>query len=695
MRRFTVLLALALAFAVASSLHARQARDPRAEVALQAAIKTETIDGDLKKAIDMYRALAARKDQPAVAAQALLRMGQCHEKLGDAEARKAYEQLLRDFAEQKEAAGQARIRLARLSGARSRTLGTRQVAIVSDWGPYGIQALSPDGRSLAFVDNLRGCVTMRNVGTGEEWRLARPPVVAGAAIGIAFSPDGRQVATTWVDMSEAAVAAFSSDKVRWALVVSGIDGTGPRVLWTGVGAAYPRVTWLADGKRLLIASTDLKLRNVALQLFPVSGGPPQTAGPSFDLQGLGALAPSPDGRFVAYAKHEEEQSGTSLMVRDLETGVDRRVADRARGGGEPTWTRDGKAVLYLDVHAGSGDLWMARVENGVPQGEPRLVKADLGDAVPIGIANDGTLYYRTRATMMADEVAEIDPATGKLAGTPRVLRPFRQGESCGHDWMPDGTAFVYASRATAGSSAGCTLLVVHPLDGGRERIVSTDLTALQHPRVSPDGSFALVYGTKGQQGYSTYRVDMTTGATAVAAEGYAEWSPDGKGIYVATVASDESWYRVVYRDLHTAAETERFRSAPPQAINIFFDDFAPSRDGVLSMIVVSDTSNGRQAIVAAPGDQTHAVFSTAGPDILTCIAWTADGQSLWVLRRKADRPSVRELLRAPINGGPPVSTGLVGDVDGLRAHPDGRRLLMTVGKSGSEIWALENFLPGA
>ena len=57
--------------------------------------KKEMVDGDLKGAIDLYERILAQfssSDRAAVA-KALVRMGQCYEKLGSAEARKAYDVL--------------------------------------------------------------------------------------------------------------------------------------------------------------------------------------------------------------------------------------------------------------------------------------------------------------------------------------------------------------------------------------------------------------------------------------------------------------------------------------------------------------------------------------------------------------------------------------------------------------------------
>ena len=78
---------------------ARPAAQSSAAVALRAAMETETVRGDLKAAIEQYRALAKNPDR-AIAAQALVRMAGCHQKLGDAQAKAIYEQVVRDFGDQ-------------------------------------------------------------------------------------------------------------------------------------------------------------------------------------------------------------------------------------------------------------------------------------------------------------------------------------------------------------------------------------------------------------------------------------------------------------------------------------------------------------------------------------------------------------------------------------------------------------------
>ena len=117
-----VFTAAVMCLALSAAHSAQQTRDNRAEVALQAAIKIETIDGDLKAAIEAYRKVAAtyEGDRP-VAARALVRMGQCYEKLGEAQAKEAravYGRVVRDFADQADVVAPARVRLAALGDAR-------------------------------------------------------------------------------------------------------------------------------------------------------------------------------------------------------------------------------------------------------------------------------------------------------------------------------------------------------------------------------------------------------------------------------------------------------------------------------------------------------------------------------------------------------------------------------------------------
>ena len=91
-----------------------KAQSPRtAEVQMKAAQQKAEVEGDLKGAIEEYKKVVATAgSNRALAAEALVRMADCYQKLGDAEAQAIYERLVRDFGDQKDAVAAARTQLA-------------------------------------------------------------------------------------------------------------------------------------------------------------------------------------------------------------------------------------------------------------------------------------------------------------------------------------------------------------------------------------------------------------------------------------------------------------------------------------------------------------------------------------------------------------------------------------------------------
>ena len=174
MRKF--LAVLVMAGALATGIGSGQ-QTGRQEVALQAAIRKETVEGDLKGAIEQYKKIAAQPDAGrATVATALLRMGQCYEKLGNAEARTAYERVVRDFADQAEIVAQARVRLAALAGtARTAAAGaTKDLTLTKIYaGSAYAASISPDGKRLALIrpELSSRDIWIRDIATGKEVRL--------------------------------------------------------------------------------------------------------------------------------------------------------------------------------------------------------------------------------------------------------------------------------------------------------------------------------------------------------------------------------------------------------------------------------------------------------------------------------------------------------------------------------------------
>src|SRR5262249_21431023 len=90
------------------------------EALLGAAIHQEEAEGNLEAAIVNYKKfLAQYANNRPLAAKAQYHLGLAYEKLGNAEARKTYEQVVRNYADQSEVVADARRHLATLEGVRS------------------------------------------------------------------------------------------------------------------------------------------------------------------------------------------------------------------------------------------------------------------------------------------------------------------------------------------------------------------------------------------------------------------------------------------------------------------------------------------------------------------------------------------------------------------------------------------------
>ncbi len=119
----TALVSAALVLAGTSFVLAQRvdvSRTDTPEVVLKTAVNLELVDGQPNAAVQRYREIATRfkATNRRVAAQALLHAARSYEKIASSEARVVYAELLRDFADQPEAA-EARTRLGAVRGARS------------------------------------------------------------------------------------------------------------------------------------------------------------------------------------------------------------------------------------------------------------------------------------------------------------------------------------------------------------------------------------------------------------------------------------------------------------------------------------------------------------------------------------------------------------------------------------------------
>jgi len=656
-------------------------KNDQAELALKAAIKTETVDGDLRSAIEQYKKIAAQTGAGrATVATVLLRMGQCHEKLGNTEARVTYERLVRDYADQAEMAAQARVRLAALVGAGGAS-GSSTLIVRRVWAGDVSGKVSPDGRFLSFTDwEKGGDVGIHDLATGQNRLLTdEGSLTEGGwfAEESMPSPDGRSVAYAWWGAT-------------YDLRVVGLDGSKPRVLRAGgdgIARQFP-LAWSPDGRHVLaeIVKTDgsrdimlVAVADASAKLLKAMGKNPSPGG-----------AFSPDGRYIAWA------TGEGLSLFELQTGTESPLIPDRSNPSVLGWAPDGRHILFSSERSGSPDAWLIAVAGGKAQGEPMFVKKDWG-FLPMGFTRSGAFYYGVNNNIWGVKIAELDPATGKVVSPPQSVS--ERGNIWAPDWSPDGRFLAYVLIREPNRT-----VIVRSLETGEEREFKVGERTIgmgARLRWVPDGKAVAIPAFEPGKGESLVRIDVQTGRVTTLmplppAIGFQrfEFSPDGNTIFFTKTPG------LVARDLRSGQE--KVVSEKP---GLYAGVVSPDGQRLLIAVAVEDGKSQELLVMPAAGGEARELVRVDGEKDVPfwgTPSWTPDGRYIAFLKGVKGEAQIPfkarqwQLWRVAAEGGEPQQLGLsvTGQLTGaLRLHPDGRRVAIDDIKANLEVWVMENFLP--
>jgi Tol biopolymer transport system component len=668
-------------FALAAFTSA-QKEDPG--LLLEKATKLELVDGDLKGAIATYERILNVQGVPRVAAaRALLHLGECHEKLGHAEARKAYERLVREFADQTEEAGRARARLAAL-GERDTAMRARQV-----WaGPFDdlLGAVSRDGRSLTLQDWESQNLAVRDLTTGEKRLVTHKGPGFEFALLSLPSPDGKDVAYAW----------YNKDH-HFDLRVVGMDGSNPRVLHASDELSYLEPTdWSPDGRSVL-AVVHRKDKSTQIVQVAVKDGSAKVLR-AFDSQAPQRPRFSPDGRFVAYGFPQgpgaEERD---IFVMTVDGSRETPLVQHPANDNMADWTPDGRRIVFGSDRSGTMGAWWTAVAEGRPRGAPELLKPDMGqDTFPMGFTQDGSFYYWARTGMRDVYVAELDLATGRRLAGPSLATQRYAGSNSRPDWSSDGRQLVFLSQRGPGAW-GAKAICARDSETGEVRELASRLDRVSWVRWSPDGR-SLLAPASVDGGFPLCRIDVQSGGfecmdlKSLGWEG--AWSADGKAIfYCRGWSGTPKTASIVARDIATGQEKELHSVTEPSH---YFAGVALSPDGRQLALAVGEGGSKVLKVLPAEGGEARDVLRGVQMPLPGSVAWAPDGTGLLFTRKPNPRSPTTELWLVPVQGGDPRKLDLAADnMRDVRTHPDGRHVAYTAGKDRMEVWALSNFLPAA
>ena len=677
-KTFTIIMAISMI------LVSYQSFAQTAEELFPKAIQLEEVKGELEKAIEIYKTIVTQfsADRP-IASKAQLHIGLCYEKLGNAEARKAYESVVRDYADQAEPTKMARERLNALASGGSGASGLTEVARRQIWvagndSPLGI---SPDGRYVIFTKYDSGDLWLHDLQSGEQKRITRDAswVEWTYAYGTpVISPDGKRIAYAWWDKSNG------------ELRLSALDGSSMQVLNNGQdGRRMYTCSWMPDGRRILASSYDRRDNTFRRHIISLPEGTIRDIGQAEAKEADWGYS-SPDGRQIAYGLNDD------IFVYEVATEVNSVLVQNPKTEKIIDWTPDGSGILFMSDRSGSNDLYLLKVKDGKPQGDPELLRPNIAATSNLRLTRDGRLFQIENTGTANSLIFQVDERTGKPTGIPSLVEP-DYPTALFPGWSSDGKLLYY--EVMKEPTREQLLFIRQEASGQAHEIVQKPkLNYWYRPILSPDGKRFAVTGTGENMNFGVFAIDPESGDVTqlakIATENEAvdpsqNWSPDSKAIFFKVRSPEKGEEFIIRRkDLTTGEEKDIYRGIHTQEMKIspdgtrfaYFRSDGPTKSYVIGIL---DLQSGRELeLWRVPEAESMEISG---------IAWAPDGRHVLVTRSLKQGT---ELWRLPSVGGPGEKLHFFPDLSmGFAMHPSGKRMAITQLRMNYELWVLENFLP--
>jgi len=683
---------------------AAQQKPVSAGVVLGQALHQEQNEGRLEDAIATYKKVLAATDATREQkARAQFRIGACYERLGLAEARKAYEAVVANYGDQADLVAQAKARLTALTEPAGRA-GPVQRRIWATQEGVSWNRISPDSRSVVGIDDQTGDLVIRTLATGQPRRLTAIPkdrLRKDYASSPIWSRDARQIAYWWYSGSPPA-------EIRIADVAAGTSRVVPM---DARFAPFQLQDWSPDGRRVLAIVSDAlpKLRSLHLAWVSTSSGAVQLLASAIKGGFLGPAFLAPDGAWIV-SRLREDDAGVSILA--AAGGPPRTLIPFAPSDSLAGWNADGTHVLFISRERGSDDLMAVRVVDGQAVGQPFLIRTLPGFS-SLGVSRGGGLLYRSIQGATSHVYRASFDATSGRVGSPSRVDVSTGNEKGSVSWSPEGRRLAYVSWPNGQSSK---TLSIWSAENGQTRSFSLPFNAARWGwRVnpwSPDGRWVYVSGQDEASLTGLFRLNTESGIAEevlppssgvfpggdISRNPYTTllgWSPDARIVYKNVLTWGENGKvahaAIVEHRVADHAERELFKSGNGRWR---VGGFAASPDGSQLAFTVNEFSARQLMVMVMPAAGGPAkTVATLPTQFDGVVRWTHDGRSVVLVERR-DVSGGERLLCDVTTGVLTKLTVAAEIVSEICLSPDGKEIAYVGGSLAKDegVWMVENFL---
>ena len=300
---------------------------------------------------------------------------------------------------------------------------------------------------------------------------------------------------------------------------------------------------------------------------------------------IGSVAPSPDGKQIAYAvtyySVPQNKSNSELFVMNADGSANTQITHSALRENQPAWIKGGQKLAYLSTESGSSQVWEMNPDGS---GKQQLTSYD-GDIEGFSFSPDGKklLFIAQVKTVQStkDKYPDLDKATGIivtdlmykhwdewvttaphpfiadfdgsaisnvtdiLQGEPyeSPMKPWGGIEQLA--WSPDGKEVAYTCRKKTGLEYAISTnsdIYIYDLASKQTRNITEENKGYDtNPQYSPDGKY-IAWQSMERDGYEAdwnrlFIMDRATGEKQFVSQQFPSnvdaflWNNDSKSIY--------------------------------------------------------------------------------------------------------------------------------------------------------------------